>query len=215
VPKPQQIVREGSPVVRALEDAWATIRHHHPELPEPCIVVGAGSGTKQHLRHGHPAAMSWQGDHQRLSVDEDRLNREAVDVLGTLLHEAAHALAQARNINDTSRRGRHNRRFAGLAEELGLQHDRRLGWTLSTPATDRIARYGRPSTVRTEHCAATATPNPLAAATRHHRTTPGPAPATVADASGCREPPSASVRSSARSAVASSTLTEPRRAPAR
>ena len=71
----------------------------------------------------------------------------------------------------------------------------------------------RPSTTWTEHCAATATRNPLAAATRHHRTTRWPAPAMVADASGCREPPSASVRSSARSAGASSTLTEPRRAP--
>jgi len=141
VPKPQPIVTEGTPVVRALEAAWATIRCHHPELPEACIVVGAGSGTKQHLRHGHPAAIRWQRDHQRLSADEDALNREAVDVLGTLLHEAAHALAQVRNINDTSGRGRHNRRFAELAEELGLQHDRRLSWTLSTPTTDSIARY--------------------------------------------------------------------------
>jgi len=141
VPKPQPIVTEGAPVVRALEAAWATILCHHPELPEACIAVGAGSGTKQHLRHGHPAAIRWQRDHQRLSADEDALNREAVDVLGTLLHEAAHALAQVRNINDISGRGRHNRRFAELAEELGLQHDRCLSWTLSTPTTDSIARY--------------------------------------------------------------------------
>ena len=141
MPKPQPIVMEGSPVVRALEDAWATIRHHHPELPEVFIVVGAGSGTKQHLRHRHPAAMGWQRDDQRLSVDGDGLNRGAVVVLGTLLHEATHALAQVRNINDTSRRGRHNRRFAKLAEELGLEHDRRLGWSSSTPTTDSIARY--------------------------------------------------------------------------
>ena len=85
--------------------------------------------------------MGWQRDDQRLSVDGEGLNRGAVVVLGTLLHEAAHALAQVRNINDTSRRGRHNRRFAKLAEELGLQHDRRLGWSSSTPTTDSIARY--------------------------------------------------------------------------
>lgn len=142
MPKPQPIVTEGSPVVTALEDAWATIRHHHPELPEVFIVVGAGSGTKQHLRHGHFAAMRWQRDDQRLSVDGEGLNRGAVVVLGTLLHEAAHALAHLRNINDTSRRGRcHNRRFAKLAEELGLEHDRRLGWSSSTPTTHSIARY--------------------------------------------------------------------------
>ena len=139
MPKPQPIVMEGSPVVRALEDAWATIRHHHPELPEVFIVVGAGSGTKQHLRHRHPAAMGWQRDDQRLSVDGDGLNRGAVVVLGTLLHEATHALAQVRNINDTSRRGRHNRRFAKLAEELGLEHDRRLG-SIVVHADDRQHR---------------------------------------------------------------------------
>ena len=145
MPKPQPIVMQGSPVVTALEDAWATIRHHHPEVPEVFIVVGAGSRTKQLPRHGHPAAMGWQRDHQPLSeicVDGDGLTRGAVVVLGTLLHEAAHALAQVRNINDTSRRGRrHNRRFAKLAEELGLEHDRRLGSTSSTPTTDSIARY--------------------------------------------------------------------------
>ena len=141
MPTQQPIVIEGSPVIRALEDAWATIRHHHPELPEVFIVVAAGSGTKQHLRHGHPAAMGWQRDDQRLSVDGDGLHRGAVVVLGTLLHEATHALAQVRNINDTSRRGRHNRRFAKLAEELGLEHDRRRRWSSSTPTTDSIARY--------------------------------------------------------------------------
>ena len=64
MPKPQPIVMEGSPVVRALEDAWATIRHHHPELPEVFLVVGARSGTKQHVRHGHRATMRWQRDDQ-------------------------------------------------------------------------------------------------------------------------------------------------------
>jgi hypothetical protein len=42
-------------------------------------------------------------------------------VLEIALHEAAHALAFARGIKETSRNGRyHNRRFARLAEELGL-----------------------------------------------------------------------------------------------
>jgi hypothetical protein len=141
VPKPQPIVTEGSPVVTALEDAWATIRHHHPELPEVSIVVGAGSSTKQHLRHRRHGVMGWQRDDQPLSVDGDGLHKGAVVVLGTLLHEATYAVAQVRNINDTSRRGRHNRRFARLAEELGLEHDRRLGSTSSTPTTDSIARY--------------------------------------------------------------------------
>ena len=144
MPEPQPIVMEGSPVVRALDDAWATIRHYQPDLPEVCIVVRARSGPQPHLRHRHPAAIGWQRDDQRLSeicVDGDGLRRGAVVVLGTLLHEATHAVAQVRNIDDTSRRGRHNRRFAKLAEELGPEHDRRLRSTSSTPTTDSIARY--------------------------------------------------------------------------
>ncbi|MDQ1392270.1 MAG: hypothetical protein QOF30_1247 [Acidimicrobiaceae bacterium] len=42
-------------------------------------------------------------------------------MLATLLHEAAHGPADAREISDTARQGRyHNRRFQRLAEELGL-----------------------------------------------------------------------------------------------
>jgi hypothetical protein len=45
----------------------------------------------------------------------------AETVLATVLHEAAHALANGRGITVTSRGGRyHNRRFAALAEEMGL-----------------------------------------------------------------------------------------------
>ena len=79
MPKAQLIVMEGSPVVRALEDAWTTIRHH-PELPRGFIVVGARSGTKQPLRHGHRATMRWERDNQRLIVDGDGLHRGAVVV---------------------------------------------------------------------------------------------------------------------------------------
>jgi len=103
MPQPQPIVIERSPVVNALADAWVTIRHHHPELPDVFIAVVAGSDTKQHRRRRHLAALGWQGDDPRLSVDTEGLNSGAAVVLGTRLHQAAHTLAQARNINDTSR----------------------------------------------------------------------------------------------------------------
>ena len=50
----------------------------------------------------------------------------ASEVLATLLHEAAHALAHARGSKDTSRQGRyHNTKFKNCAEEVGLtvEHD--------------------------------------------------------------------------------------------
>ena len=55
-------------------------------------------------------------------VGGEGLARGPADVLGTLLHEAAHALAHVRGIKDTSRQGRwHNARFKALAEELGTE----------------------------------------------------------------------------------------------
>jgi hypothetical protein len=52
-----------------------------------------------------------------------------------LLHEAAHGLAQARSIQDTSRGGRyHNRRYATLAREVGLEvvSVKAIGWSAIT-----------------------------------------------------------------------------------
>jgi hypothetical protein len=52
----------------------------------------------------------------------ESLGRNAVDVFGTLLHEAVHAAAHTRNLVDTSRGGRyHNQRFAELCHEFGLE----------------------------------------------------------------------------------------------
>jgi hypothetical protein len=68
-------------------------------------------------------------------ISGEGLNRPPADVLGTLLHEAAHALAAARGIKDTSRQGRyHNTRYKALAEELGLTAASHpvIGWSLTS-----------------------------------------------------------------------------------
>ncbi|MGH3613482.1 MAG: hypothetical protein ACRDRK_12995, partial [Pseudonocardia sp.] len=74
-------------------------------------------------------------------IGGEGLVRGAADVLGTLLHEATHALAHVRDIKDTSRQGRwHNARFKALAEELGIAvtKDPRIGWSPTTiPASTR------------------------------------------------------------------------------
>jgi hypothetical protein len=65
-------------------------------------------------------------------------------VLGTLLHEAAHGLAQARSIQDASRGGRyHNRRYATLARELGLEVAcvKPIGWSATTVPEATAAGY--------------------------------------------------------------------------
>jgi hypothetical protein len=96
-----------APMVAALEAAWSAIRGRHPELPAVVVVLGAESiGTAGRLRLGHFAAMRWQpdptgqaGDAAAVRLPEvfiggEGLARGPVGVLGTLLHEAAHALAQ-------------------------------------------------------------------------------------------------------------------------
>jgi hypothetical protein len=101
-----------SRLVAALEDAWAAIRSHHPEVPQVVIVVASGSDPRgKRLNLGHFAAGRWQltsaevpTDRPEVLVSGEGLRRGPVEVLGTLLHEAARGLAYARKISDTSRR---------------------------------------------------------------------------------------------------------------
>ena len=77
-------------------------------------------------------------------ISGEGLRRTARDVLGTLLHEAAHALAAARGIKDTSRQGRyHNTKYKMLAEELGITvtFDPTIGWSTHTVPTPPPRHY--------------------------------------------------------------------------
>jgi hypothetical protein len=134
--------------VEALEQVWAAIRRHHPELPQAVVVTGPGSDPRRAelVRLGHFAADRWRGESgaalPEVFVGGEGLARAATEVFATLLHEAAHALARARGIKDTSRQGRyHNRRFQAIAEELGLdvELDERRGFARTSlpPATAR------------------------------------------------------------------------------
>lgn len=144
--------RISAPLVAALEAAWSAIRARHPELPAAVLVVGAGSGRgtgSGGLKLGHYAALRWHhegldgaaGKLPEVFIGGEGLARGPVGVLGTLLHEAAHALAHERGIKDTSRQGRwHNTRFKELATEVGIsvEKDARIGWSPTTvPAATR------------------------------------------------------------------------------
>jgi hypothetical protein len=133
-------------LVAALERTWQTIRRRHPDVPEAVLVVASGSAGKR-LTFGHFALHRWQvagADRYEVLVGGEGLQRGPTDVLGTLLHEAAHGLAQARSIADTSRQGRyHNRRYATLARELGLDAAsvKPIGWSATTVPTQTAAGY--------------------------------------------------------------------------
>jgi hypothetical protein len=134
-------------LVAALEHTWQTIQQRHPDVPEAVVVVASGSAGKR-LALGHFAPHRWQvngTDRHEVLVGGEGLQRGALDVLGTLLHEAAHGLAQARGIQDTSRGGRyHNRRYATLARELGLDVAtvKPIGWSATTVPRQTAAGYG-------------------------------------------------------------------------
>src|SRR5215218_2839828 len=135
-----------SVLVAALEHAWQRIRSRHPEVPEAVLVVASGAEGKR-LNLGHFAPHRWQvhgTDHHEVLVGGEGLHRGPTDVLGTLLHEAAHSLAQARGIADTSRQGRyHNRRYATLAHELGLNVTIQppIGWSATTVPEPTASAY--------------------------------------------------------------------------
>jgi len=186
-----------APMVAALEQAWSTIRDRHPEVPAAVVVLGAGSigAPAGGLRLGHFAAMRWHDDARQLPevfVGGEGLARGPADVLGTLLHEAAHALADARGIKDTSRQGRwHNARFKTLATELGIEitKDPRLGWSPTTlpehtrsAYADTIDQLGR--ALRMHRSAELTGDNGTKAKTRRHVS------ATAAAASGSLRPSS-------------------------
>jgi hypothetical protein len=133
-------------LVAALEHAWQTIRTRHPDVPEAVLVVASGAEGKR-LNWGHFAPHRWQvsgADRHEVLVGGEGLHRGPLEVLGTLLHEAAHGLAQARGVHDTSRQGRyHNRRYATLAGELGLDvaSVKPIGWSATTVPEATAAGY--------------------------------------------------------------------------
>ena len=100
-------------------------------------------------------------------ISGEALRLTPPEVLAVILHEAAHALAYARGIKDTSRQGRyHNKHFKTHAGLLGLavEHDQRHGWSASKITGDTETAYARPARrPRRRH-------DPVAARRNHHRT---------------------------------------------
>ena len=127
-----------SRVLSVLEDNWHAIRARHPQIPPVVIIIASGTRGRA-AKWGHFDPQRWNvdtiGTLAEILISGEGLHRDPRAILGTLLHEAAHALAAARGIKDTSRQHRyHNRQFKILAEELGLavDHDRRIGWSLTS-----------------------------------------------------------------------------------
>lgn len=139
----------GSAVVKLLERVHERIRQNHPEVPEVVMVTGAGIGYGQ-SKWGHFRPQGWTtGDanvHEMFMAGET-LAKGARQVLQTMLHESAHALAEQRGEKDTSRQGRwHNKTFLKTAQEMGLEYrhgaaDKALGYSQVTLTTETVEEY--------------------------------------------------------------------------
>lgn len=135
-------------LVAALEDAWGAIRTRHPQIPPAVVIVGPGTGTGLPAEWGHYSTLRWQHAATKTDISEVMVAGEALsnnvrEVLGTLLHEAAHGMADTLSIKDTSRQGRwHNKHFARLATDLGLTATKNAATGYSTSLPDLTAeRY--------------------------------------------------------------------------
>ena len=152
---PSQDNRAASLLVQVLEDTWQAIRARHSQIPAVVIILASGTETRQ-ARWGHFASGRWNvGNDQRAEVmiSGEALRLTPPEVLAVILHEAAHALAFARTIKDTSRQGRyHNKQFKTGAEELGLivEHDQRNGWSASKITHHAEHAYARDLTALAE-----------------------------------------------------------------
>ena len=135
-----------SRLLAVLEDTWTVIRRNHGEVPPVVIIIASGTGSRQ-PKWGHYSSGRWYASdvkHAEVMISGEGLARTPRDVLATMLHEAAHALAAARGITGTSRQGRyHNKKYARLAAELGLDVAEipGFGWTITTVPDPTAERY--------------------------------------------------------------------------
>jgi hypothetical protein len=115
------------PILNAVNALWREIQVNHPGVPNVNIVLQASE-----YAHGHFAPNAWEGSAQHelmlstislgLTTNADSLNAPVIKTVSTLLHEAAHAFAFSRGIQDTSRGHRyHNGRFADIARAFGCE----------------------------------------------------------------------------------------------
>lgn len=144
---------------RALAGLWAAAQRAEPDLPAVVLIIGQGSDRRHPniLFRGRFSPFRWVAGPPSTEAPDDSTVQHEVFIAGermadggkgvgaTLLHEAAHALALARKIKDTSREGRyHNKHFAGLARSLGLavEQAETRGWTSTSWTEECDSRFG-------------------------------------------------------------------------
>lgn len=136
---------KGSTAVAMLEDVYQAATAIVPDTPEVCFTIKASGATRRGYTLGHfaPGRFTSNGDPlPEIMIAGETVKLGPVEVLTTVLHEAAHATAAARGVKDTSRQNRyHNMRFVEIAREYHLDYfhtfpagHRRAGQLMPDPA---------------------------------------------------------------------------------
>lgn len=135
-------------LVSTLTHVWSAIRGRHPEVPG--VMLLAAPASRGNVL-GHFAALRWRGRKEdarpvhEVVVVAEHLDRPVEEVLGTLLHEAAHALSFERGVKDCSRNQYHNQNFKKAAESLGLHVEQmpHYGWARTRLTDETKTRYAQ------------------------------------------------------------------------
>lgn len=146
-----------SGITKTLEYAWSAVQKVHPEVRDAVLVVYMHPKGD---RRGHWAPESWTVTAEELAGDgetvrtEDRidevhlsshvLSQGGRSIMETVVHEAVHSAARSRGIKDVSRQGRwHNKKFAIMADEFGLQvqRDKKVGHRTPDLTEEAVAIY--------------------------------------------------------------------------
>ncbi|MFF0170200.1 hypothetical protein [Streptomyces prasinus] len=165
-------------VTAALVEAWNAVRARHPDVPEAVITMATG-GRESAMKLAHFEPRRWrlrEGDavHHEVFVTAESLRGGAEEVFGHLLHEAVHAICEARGIEDCSASQYHNKKFRDAAAELGLRQQadisayfkKKYGFAGTEPTDETKAAYAEQITALDEAIRATRVPSFLATRTR-------------------------------------------------
>lgn len=149
-----------TPIAVVLVECWSAIRREHPEVPPAIITIGPSTAAGR-VTAGHWSPSRWATPgaenalrhepvepearrHHEVVITGEGLSDTTEGIFDTLLHEATHGLAHARNIKDTSRDARyHNKKFRMLADEMGLDvtEDKVNGFAHTTPRAATLDRF--------------------------------------------------------------------------
>ena len=134
-----------TPMIQELESLFSKLneRYFNGELEKPVITIAPDTcrayGWFTTWRAWKETDNKDADGYYEITITSDYLDRDPIDIAGTLLHEMIHLYNQMNGVNDTSRSGKyHNKNFKLAAEAHGLvcEKTKTYGFSDTTPTTE-------------------------------------------------------------------------------